>query len=255
MTLRMDSTAGGIDIIQLAFDLAGAVRVLVDHARRFCHEVMLSGYRCPRCDGALAMIGQSRCRCQRCDKTFDPTTAFQRCGECGGEPRLRISRYQCQNCGRDVPSRFILDGPVFDREYFRQRMAESRQRQAERTARVRQMLRQSRSPPLPAPAAELQSIPGLIEALNHLVGLDEAAAWLPLCTGFDLARYEKHLRGQLHRWPVDFDEITALEKNPRLDRIWRFVTVIFMAHAGQIEIEQDGSTILLRNQHETDHQG
>ena len=248
---------GDIDIIKLAFDLAEAVQAFVGHARRFCYEVMLSGFACERCGGALSMIAESRCRCSACGHVFDPTVAFQRCGSCGGKLRLRISRYLCRACKRDVPSRFVFDGPAFDREYFRERMAESRQRKAERREAIQNRLLDSRSAPLDTPAAELESIPGLLAALNDLVGTADLAGWLPLCKGLDLNLYQKHLQANIGRWVVDFDDIPALDENPRLDRIWRFVTIIFMAHGGLIEIEQEGRTILLRkkNEDETDHEG
>ena len=159
-----------MDIIALAFQLARAVEAYVERVRAFFHEVMLSGYACPVCGGALAMTAGSRCRCTSCGDAFDPTLAFQRCSACGGRPRLRISRYQCRGCGRDVLSRFVFDGVVFDREYFRQRMAESRQRKQERREEVRALLAETRSEALDAPAADLHAVPGLIEALNGLVG-------------------------------------------------------------------------------------
>jgi Zn finger protein HypA/HybF involved in hydrogenase expression len=246
---------GGIDIIGLAFSLAEAVRAFADHAKRFCYEVMVSGYACTKCGGPLTMIAESRCRCRHCKYEFDPTIAFQRCSGCGGRLRLRISRYQCRACKRDVPSRFTFDGPVFDQEYFRQRMAESRQRKAERREKVQKRLLDSRSPSLDTPAAELDAVPGLLAALNDLVGTGDVAAWLPLCKGFDLNRYQKHLQACVRRRPVDFDDIPPIEDNPRLDRIWRFVVVVFMAHGGLIEIEQDGHTIMLRRKDETDNEG
>jgi hypothetical protein len=249
---------GDIDIIQQALGLAETVATFVAHARRFYYEVMLSGFSCKRCGGALEMIAESRCRCRGCGNTFDPTVAFQRCGACGGAPQLRICRYQCRQCQRDVPSRFVFDGLVFDREYFRERMAESRERKAQRHQEVRQQVQDSRSLPLEIPlAAELGSIPGLLEALNDLVGTADVTAWLPLCKGLDLNRYQGHLQALIGRWEMDFDDIPALEEDRRLDRIWRFVTIIFMAHAGLIEIRQEGHTILLRKktEDETDHEG
>ena len=246
---------GQIDIIELAFALTETVKAFVGHARHFCYEVMLSGYTCQHCGGTLVMIAESRCRCRGCGFEFDPTLAFQRCGTCGEKLQLRVTRYQCRSCRRDMPSRFVFEGPVFDPEYFRQRMAESRQRKAERAEQFQQRLQESRSPPLDTPAAELESIPGLLAALNDLVGVEDVAAWLPLCKGFDLNLYQEHVRAHVQRRPMDFDDIPALEGNRRLDRVWRFVAVVFMAHAGVIEIEQDGHDITLRLKDETDHEG
>lgn len=234
-----------MDIIALAFDLARAVEAFVQRARRFFYDVMLSGHVCPRCGGRPAMIAESRCRCTACGHTFNPTVAFQRCSACGSKPKLRMTRYECRACGRDVPSRFVFDGLVFDSEYFRQRMAESRQRKQQRREEVRAMLAETRSEVLEVPAGDLQSVPGLVEALDGLVGGPEASALLPLAKGFDLKRYETHL--QAHIGPIEtcFDEIPPLEDDARRDRIWRFVAIVFMAHAGLIEVWQEGQEILV----------
>ncbi len=60
-----------MDIVALAFELAGMVEAFVGHARVFYYEVMLSRYACPRCSGRLAMVGESRCRCDACRQVFD----------------------------------------------------------------------------------------------------------------------------------------------------------------------------------------
>ena len=234
-----------MDIVALAFELAGLVEALVARARRFCYEVALSRHPCPRCAGRLEMIAESRCRCLSCNDVFDPTAAFQRCDRCGGTPRLSICRYRCSGCGRGVASRFVFDGLVFDREYFRRRMAESRQRKAERHQGLRELLIEVRSETVVAPAADLEAIPGLSDALDGLVLGPEVAALVPLCRGFDLKRYEAHLEAHIGPIEMCFDEIPPLDEDARMDRIWRFVAVVFMAHAGRIEICQDGQEILV----------
>ena len=243
-----------IDIIGLAFKLAEAVSRLLAHARRFFYEVVLSSYACPRCGGTLAMLRDGRCRCTACGLDLDPTVAFQRCSACGGVPVLRISRYRCRACGADVPSRFLFDGLVFDAEYFRQKMTESRHRKCDKREQVRKMLAESRSGPVSPPPADLEAIPGLLDALNGLtVGVD-VAAWLPLCKGFDLNRYQRHVQAYLSEVELGFDDIPPLDQDARLDRIWRFIAIIFLAHAGQVIIEQEGQRILVR-QNEADREG
>jgi hypothetical protein len=51
-----------------------------------------------------------------------------------------------------------------------------------------------------------------------------------------------------------FDDIPPLEENARLDRIWRFIAIIFMAHFGQISLLQEGQVITVRR-NETDREG
>ena len=242
------------DIIGLAFKLSEAVSRLVAHARRFFYEVVLSSYACPGCGGKLAMLRDGRCRCKPCGLDLDPTAAFQRCSACGGTPVLRISRYRCRACGADVQSRFLFDGLVFDPDYFREKMAESRHRKCDKREQVRKMLAESMSGPVSPPPADLEAIPGLLDALNGLtVGVD-VAAWLPLCKGFDLNRYQRHVQAYLSEVELGFDDIPPLDQDARLDRIWRFIAIIFLAHAGQVIIEQEGQRILVR-QNEANREG
>jgi len=139
-----------MNIVTLAFDMADAVGVFVQKAKRFFYCVVLFGYRCPKCNGSLVMAAEGRCKCTSCCIEFDPTVKFQSCSECGGVPVLRVRRYQCKNCGSDISSKFLFDGLVFEAEYFRQKVAESRERMKEQRERVWQMLEESRSADLRA---------------------------------------------------------------------------------------------------------
>ncbi|HOW74167.1 MAG TPA: hypothetical protein PKY77_26485 [Phycisphaerae bacterium] len=129
-----------LDIVSQAFCMAAAVERFMQQARVFYYAVILSGYSCPGCGGNLEMVSEGTSQCRSCGSCFDPTVTFQRCESCGGKPRLMVRRYQCGNCGQDVTSRFLFDGLVFDAEYFRQKMAESRERKRELRKRVRLML-------------------------------------------------------------------------------------------------------------------
>jgi hypothetical protein len=243
------------EIIRLAFELAAAVERLVEHTRRFCYEVMLSAHDCPQCGGRLEMVRESWCECRECGHAFDPTLMFQRCPSCESRLRLRICRYICRYCGRDVPSRFLFDGIVFDRDYFRQKMAESRERRQQRQADRQRLVAENQSPPAAPCRLDLESVPGLLEALDVLTCVPDLAAWAPLIQGFDLQRYEAHLSKCIGRGEQRFDDLPGLDENPRLDRIWRFIAIIFMAHAGRIRIRQEGPIILVTKAHETDPEG
>lgn len=231
-------------IVRLAFELTEAVKAFVGHAREYYYEVMLSGSACPHCEGDLRMLRQSYCRCTSCETAFDPTVAFQRCQDCEGRVRLRVSRYHCVECGADVRSRFVFDACVYDAEYFRERMAQSRQRRLEQDAQAAEAVIEPRSAVLEPVSAGLDEVPGLIEALNGLVTDPMLAALVPLAgKDFDLKRYEAHVQAHLGDAETAFDDIPPLEGNRRQDRIWRFITIIFMAHAGAIELRQDGADI------------
>ena len=234
-----------MNIIEQALALAKAVDRFREQARRYYYHVMLSGHACPQCEGSLAMTREGRCRCCACGEELDPTVAFQRCSSCGGKPRLAVRRYLCGQCGADVPSRFLFDGLVFDAEYFRQKVAESRQRRQELRERVRQMLAESRSGVIQLPAAELEAVPGLIDALNALAGGVELPAVLDQTPRFSLSRYEAHIQAHIGPIALSLDEIPPLSDNRRLDRIWRFIAIIFMAHAGILDVWQEGPTIMV----------
>ena len=232
------------EIIRRAFELGQAVETFVGHARDFYYEVMLSNATCPRCEGGLRMLRESYCRCASCGSAFDPTVAFQRCPDCEGRVRLRICRYRCVLCGADVRSRFVFDARVYDAEYFRECMAQSRQRKLEGCVQAREAVIDTRSAVLSPVFAGLDEVPGLIEALNGLVTDPALAALVPLAAkGFDLKRYEAHVQMHLGDAETAFDDIPPLEDNRRLDRIRRFITIIFMAHAGALELRQDGADI------------
>jgi len=236
---------GSINIIQMAFRVTETVAAYRDRVRRFYYQVMLLGHGCPRCEGNLNMIGEGRCRCLGCTHEFDPTIAFQRCSECGGVPKLEIRRYRCGQCGAHISSRFLFDGLVFDAAYFQQKMAESRARKREQRTSLQAQLVENRSSPLESEPIELSVVTGLTDALNQLVAGVEIDPGAYVREDFDLNRYESHIRAHLETFPVGFDEIPPLRDDARLDRIWRFIAIIFMADAGLIEIQQEGLVIMV----------
>ena len=249
MCYSMDRT----QIIERARGLTKAVAGFVARAREFFHAVVLSGWACPQCDGSLAMEADGRCRCRRCGQLLDPTVTFQRCPACGGKPKLRVRRYECSSCGHPIVSRFLFDGLAFDAQYFRRKMAEHRQRRTEQRERVRQMLAGSRSQTLWLPPVDLGSVPGLAERLRNLA-LEEVPPPVPGPPNeFNLRRYEAHIQAHLRPIPLTLEEIPALDENARLDRIWRFIAIIFLAHAGTLDVWQRGQTIMVR-QREADRE-
>ena len=241
-------------IIEQAFGLVQAVAAFAKRARLFFYAVVIAEHRCPQCEGRLSMYGEAWCVCRSCGQAFDPTVAFQTCMYCGGRLRLRVRRYECAKCGTEVASRFLFDGLAFDADYFRQKMAEYRQRKAEQRDRVRQMLAESRSDILSLPGADLSTVPGLADALNQLT-----TGFSPSFThrsrgGFDLHSYQRHIQAHLQPFAISLEEIPPLGKDTRLDRVWRFIAVIFLAHSGVIDIWQNGQAIMVI-QREIDRKG
>ena len=235
-----------MDIRALALDMGRAVEVFIEKVRGFFYSAMLLAHQCPKCNGLLVMIAEGKCRCMSCNQQFDPTVAFQRCSECGGVPVIRVRRYQCNDCGRDITSKFLFDGLVFDPDYFRRRMAESRQRKQQQRERVRQMLAETRSADLPLGMADLSSVPGLVDALNALTaGVDEALVVESRCE-FDLKRYESHIQAHIRDSPVSLTDIPPVSDHPKKDLIWRFIAVIFLSHAGTVDLWQEGQAIMVK---------
>ena len=243
-----------MNIIKLAFDIQAAVQNFFGKARRFYYLVMLFGHRCQKCNSALTMVAEGMCRCNSCEVEFDPTVEFQRCSKCGGVPVLRVRRYYCKECKVEVISKFLFDTLPFEREYFKAKMAESRQRKKEQTERVRKMLAESRSADLPLQIGNLNDMPGLVEALNSLTADLDANLTVQYRDKFDLNRYERHVQAHIEDYPVNLLDIPAISENARKDVIWRFIAVIFLAHTGIVDIRQDGRDIMVIK-HETDTEG
>ena len=238
--------ARGPRMILLGAYVVAVVARFKQRARAFYHEVMLSGHACPRCDGRLAMLENGRCRCGDCGVTFDPTIAFQRCPACDGTPRIRIRRYECRRCHTKIVSRFCFDGVVFDAEYFRHKMAESRKRKQERHERILAQLTEIRSPVLPPGPADPTGAAGLWDVLNALTAGATEQLTFEARDRFDLRRYQAHVQAHVGTISGDLEQIPPLSENTRLDRIWRFIAIIFLAHAGALHVWQEGTTIWVK---------
>lgn len=233
------------ELLERAFGLAEAAAGLVARVRRFFYAVMLQGQACPACGGALQMEREGLCRCGACGSAFDPTVCFQRCSSCGGRARLRVRRYQCETCGRDVASRFLFDGLVFNAAYFRQKMEAHRQRKRDLRQRVQEMLCGTRSNSIEIPPVGPSDGTDLWAALDALAGASGSSLRLPAEERFDLRRYERHVRENLRPTPLSLDDIPPLQPVARIDRIRRFIAIIFLAHAGLLKVWQVGSNIMV----------
>lgn len=219
------------------------VGLLHGKLRELYHRAVLFLKPCPRCAKPdLTMLRDSLCRCRTCDHEFDPTEAFQVCPDCGGALRRKIHHYWCTSCRQRVRSLYCFDAKVFDVAYFREMMRQSRERKRERVERLRKLLAGSRSGPLvDLGEPELGSVPGLTEDLATFVNgpiriPDDFALGRD---AFDLDAYKEHIRELVGGCVVHFDGIGPLIHDRRLDRVYRFITVIFMAQAGEVSLLQD----------------
>jgi len=114
-----------------------------------------------------------------------------------------------------------------------------------------------RSPAIEPGPIEIPSSPGLVDVLNQLVGAGAPDPQLMQAAeeAFDLQRYEQHVIAVLNRLP-DGDEVTlqwipSLVSDDRLERIRLFIALIFLAHAGLIDLRQGNDNTIWVSQRET----
>jgi len=101
---------------------------------------------------------------------------------------------------------------------------------------------------------DLSSIPGLVAALNALSGQYVEQQPYSAAPQFDLRRYQAHIRAHTQAIALTLDELPPLGDDARLDRIWRFIAIVFLVHAGLIEAWQDGPDVMVMRR-ETDREG
>ena len=228
-------------------EVLGRVADFKSSARAFFFDVVLSPHPCPECNGRLRMTGSSQCACG-CGRVLDPTVEFQRSACCGARVTRRVCHYVCASCGRVAPSRFLFDERVFDKEYFRLRMAQSREAHKQKREELRLLLAASRSKPLAiAELATPDSVPGFLDDLNEFLnaatpeaGLDEFAAGR---SEFCMEAYKAAILDYLGECRVLFGALPRVEQDDHLDRIWRFVTLVYLWHDGLVDLFQRGEEV------------
>jgi hypothetical protein len=126
-------------------------------------------------------------------------------------------------------------------------MRESRARAKRKREEVKRLLTGSKSDALlfiDEPC--LESIPGLAEALNGFIGTEPGCGYaFGAKSGFRMADYRNHILSILGVRSRLFSDIAPLMDDCRRDKIWRFVTLIFMAQDREVELTQYGKDILV----------
>jgi len=229
-----------------------------ERVRGLFYAVMLFREKCPHCGSSdLGMVKDSWCRCRTCRVEFDPTLALQTCSDCGSGLSKKLYRYWCPKCRRPVKSHYSFDATVFDATYFRERMRESRERKQQKREVLRRMLAETRSLGFVLETElQLAAIPGLEEALDGFVaeplpkGMLEQFVQRP---AFDLEAYRTHILEIVQGCVLHFDGIMPLVKDRRLDRIFRFISLIFLQHQGLVVLTQktDGEILVEDNEAHT----
>jgi len=241
---------GSNPLLVAAAQIAEQIEELRRKTRELYFAVVLFRRPCPHCGStALRMLRDSWCTCKSCGNELDPTLAFGTCGDCGGALIRKRCHYWCESCRHPVRSRFCFDGRVFDAAYFREMMRQSRERKREKRQLLREQVAEARSSPYAiTEEPSLADAPGLLDDLDQAVGLEIPKGLLDVAkrARFDMHAYQKHIRELVAGCIVHFEGIAQLVDDRRLDRIFRFITIIFMAHRGELEITQtDDGTILI----------
>ena len=108
---------------------------------------------------------------------------------------------------------------------------------------MRQLLADSRSEPLRLmEEPSLESIPGLIDDLNSFMQEESIGTYefhIVSHSNFHMNEYREHILSGLGWDAVLFSCITPLTEDLRLDRIRRFITLVFMQNDREIELIQD----------------
>lgn len=236
-------------LIRKICGVIGRVKSFKEQARQFYFEVILSSYSCPVCGGRLNMTGTSECTCL-CGKVLDPTLTFQESLCCNAKLIRKTFHYVCSRCHKSVPSRFLFDERIFDKAYFQEMMRESRKRAKKKRDMVKQLLADSRSGVLNlTQTPDLESVPGLIQDLNDFIRVeptDMAQVVFNERPPFNMDDYRAHINSILSWDCILFSDIAALIDDIRNDKIWRFITLVYMQHDREVKLTQHENDILVK---------
>ena len=126
-------------------------------------------------------------------------------------------------------------------------MRESRDRAKRKKEEIRRLLAESRSSALQLmEEPSLGSIPGLIEDLEDFI---REGAMEPSLFPFDaqpdfrMNDYHEHIISNIGWGTILFSDIAPLIDDHRQDRVWRFITLIFMQNDREVELTQEGTDI------------
>ena len=214
--------------------------------RTFYFEVILSSYQCPECGGRLKMTGQSLCSCS-CGKTLDPTLEFQRSACCRTRLARRTYHYACSRCHEVVPSSFLFDERVFDKEYFREMMREHRSRAREEREKMKKLLAESRSgtlflteePSLEALDCLGQDLDAFVQGYQYETG----GSGFEAKSTVSMDQYRSHILSSLTSQSILFTDIAPVADDGRRDKAWRFITLVFMQNERMVDLIQEGDNI------------
>jgi hypothetical protein len=83
-----------------------------------------------------------------------------------------------------------------------------------------------------------------------LVGADDVIAdnsGIEIDTGFEMEDYRRHILSALDCGSRMFSNINCVSQDSREDRIWRFVTLVFMQHEQEVELTQYDNDLFIES--------
>jgi DNA-directed RNA polymerase subunit RPC12/RpoP len=215
-------------------------------ARTYYYEVVLSLYRCPECGSRFRLDEHADASC-RCGWQADPTIEFQFSDCCGVKLTRKRLHYVCSKCNKVTPSIFLFDERLFNREYFLEKMRKLREKRRLERFENSQILLIGRSNNLIlTDEIKLDAIPNLCEDLNQLLGYPQGQETFDhedRSQSFN--QYRDHILGLLTD-EILFSSISPIESEDRSDRVYRFITLIFMEHEREVNLFPYGNDILVR---------
>jgi hypothetical protein len=107
------------------------------------------------------------------------------------------------------------------------------------------MLAESRSAAVELAPAEAEGVAALQAALDALTDALKPSLPPPQRSAFDLRRYERHVEAHCRHGPLSLAEIPSLIEDARRDLVYRFIALMFLAHAGTVRVWQEGRDILV----------
>jgi len=216
-------------------------------AKQFYFQVLFSHYRCPMCDSHLQPSGPSLATC-KCGLTLDPTVQFQKSACCNAVLIKKALHYACDRCGHIVPSKFLFDERVFNKEYFRHMMVKCRSKRRSQQEGMREIIRLRSCTLWLTEEVKLDKLEGLFDSIDRMCrnkNEPDECGKHNLNAEFDISAYWRHVISQIGQGEIMFSSIASLHGDARKDRAWLFITLIFMEHERKVDLTQYGNDILV----------
>ena len=222
-----------------------SVKAFKEQSKLYYFDVLFSKYRCPVCTKKPKINSLSQADCV-CGYSFDPTLQFQRSPCCNAHLLRQIYHYVCSCCGKYVKSLFLFDERLFDKDYFKEMMAKSRERKKQKIEQFRRKMIGRSDELLLGNSFDIERLENLAKDLDEFIKVCERDLQdrTPDIEEFDMLSYRSHIL-TLFSDELLFSSITPLSEDSRKDRAWKFITLIFMEHEREVWLTQYGNDILV----------